>query len=138
MVNLTSFWKTEACGQTVLPDRSVLIGQKWVENAKIKMRHFGWFSNTVPVCIIACSKFKSFFGQKSNGVKKCVEIVNGKWCCFRLNIPTWLSLIGSKGAREAFHNIPFGQPIIFAEEILRSWVEFSGLRDFLSTIPTIR
>ena len=26
----------EACGQTVLPDRSVLIGQKLVENAKIK------------------------------------------------------------------------------------------------------
>ena len=32
---LASFWKPEACGQTVLPDRSVLIGQKWVENAKI-------------------------------------------------------------------------------------------------------
>ena len=32
------FWrvlKSEACGQTVLPDRSVLIRQKWVENAKI-------------------------------------------------------------------------------------------------------
>ena len=44
---LTSFWKPEACGQTVLPDRSDLIGQKLVENAKIQMRHFGWFSNTV-------------------------------------------------------------------------------------------
>ena len=33
---LASFWKTEACGQTVLPDRSVLIGQKLVGNAKIK------------------------------------------------------------------------------------------------------
>ena len=31
-----SFWKPEGCGQTVLPDRSVLIGQKLVENAKIK------------------------------------------------------------------------------------------------------
>ncbi len=41
--NLASFWKLEACGQTVLPDRSVLIGQKLVENAKIQkiwMRHF--------------------------------------------------------------------------------------------------
>ena len=28
------FWKPEDCGQTVLPDRSVLIGQKLVENAK--------------------------------------------------------------------------------------------------------
>ena len=36
----------------MLPDRSVLIGQKLVEKAKIQkiqMRHFGWFSNTVPV-----------------------------------------------------------------------------------------
>ena len=33
---LASFWKTEACGQTVLPDRSVLLGQKLVENAKIQ------------------------------------------------------------------------------------------------------
>ena len=38
MVNLASFWKTEACGQTVLLDRSVLIGQKLVENAKIKKK----------------------------------------------------------------------------------------------------
>ena len=33
---LTSFWKSEACGQTVLPDRSILSGQKLVENAKIQ------------------------------------------------------------------------------------------------------
>ena len=33
---LASFWKPEGCGQTVLPDRSVLIGQKLVENAKIE------------------------------------------------------------------------------------------------------
>ncbi len=31
-----SFEKPEACGQTVLPDRSVLIGQKLVEKAKIQ------------------------------------------------------------------------------------------------------
>ena len=35
---LANFWKPEACGQTVLPDRSVLIGQKLVENVKIQMR----------------------------------------------------------------------------------------------------
>ena len=34
MVNLASFWKHQACGQTVLPDRLVSIGQKLVENAK--------------------------------------------------------------------------------------------------------
>ena len=32
---MASFWKPEACGQTVLPDRSVLIGQKLVENAAL-------------------------------------------------------------------------------------------------------
>ena len=32
---LASFWKPQACGQTVLPDRSLLIGQKLAENAKI-------------------------------------------------------------------------------------------------------
>ena len=30
------FWKPEACRQTVLPERSILIGQKLVENAKIE------------------------------------------------------------------------------------------------------
>ena len=34
MVHLASFWKPEDCGQTVLPDMSLLIGQKLVENAK--------------------------------------------------------------------------------------------------------
>ena len=39
MVNFGEFLKTlNACGQTVLPDMSILIGQKLVENAK--MRHF--------------------------------------------------------------------------------------------------
>ena len=37
---LASYWKSEACGQTVLLDRSVLIGQKLVENAKIQIGHF--------------------------------------------------------------------------------------------------
>ena len=33
---LANFWKPESSGQTVLPDRSILIGQKLVENAKIQ------------------------------------------------------------------------------------------------------
>ena len=33
---LASFLKPGACGQIVLPDRSVLKGQKLVENAKIQ------------------------------------------------------------------------------------------------------
>ena len=35
MVNIVSFWKPEATGQKVLPDWSILIGQKLVENAKL-------------------------------------------------------------------------------------------------------
>ena len=40
IVNLASFRKPEACGQTVLPDRSLYIGQKLVEKAKIQIRLF--------------------------------------------------------------------------------------------------
>ena len=36
IVNLRSFWKTEASGQTVLPDRSISIGQKLAEKVKIQ------------------------------------------------------------------------------------------------------
>ena len=52
MVPLASFWKPEACSQTVLPDRSLLkrqkIGEKY-QNWNILIRHFGWFSNTVTI-----------------------------------------------------------------------------------------
>ena len=50
MVYFDEICKLEACGQTVLPERSLLIGQKLLENAKIEntqMRHFLAFSNTV-------------------------------------------------------------------------------------------
>ena len=39
------FLKPKACGQTELPDRSVLIGQKLVENAKIKQFKCNIMSN---------------------------------------------------------------------------------------------
>ena len=45
-----SFWKPEACGQTVLPDKSVLIGQKLVENAKIKEFKYDILSNFQTMC----------------------------------------------------------------------------------------
>ena len=46
------YLKTGKCGQTVLPDRSILIGQKLVEKShksKIQMRHFDLFSNNVGI-----------------------------------------------------------------------------------------
>ena len=36
MVNLASFWKTEVCLSNMLPDRSILIGQKLVKMTKFK------------------------------------------------------------------------------------------------------
>ena len=37
---LTSFWKPETIGQIVLPERSILIRQKLVENGKIQIGQF--------------------------------------------------------------------------------------------------
>ena len=50
MVNLASFWKTEAYGQTVLPEKSVLVGQKLVENAKIQKFKCDILSNFQTIC----------------------------------------------------------------------------------------
>ena len=49
---LASFENLKLTGQTVLLDRSVLIGKNMLENAKnakIKMRHFEQFSNNMTV-----------------------------------------------------------------------------------------
>ena len=45
------FWKPDAWGQTVIPECSILTGQKLIENAKI--RHFELYS-------------RDFFGQKQS------------------------------------------------------------------------
>ena len=47
-----SFWKPEACGQTVLPDRSVLKRQKIVENAKIQKFKYDILSNFQTMCTL--------------------------------------------------------------------------------------
>ena len=60
---LSSFWNPEACDQTVLPDRSVLIGQKLVENVKIQMRHFRWFSNNVRLWDFSFQFFALFINR---------------------------------------------------------------------------
>ena len=43
MSKIVNFEKTKACSQSVLPDRSILIGQ----NYKIQMRHLVEFLNIV-------------------------------------------------------------------------------------------
>ena len=69
IVNLASFWNSEACCQTVLPDRSTLIGTKIgakCQNWKTQMRHFWWFSNSVT------TMYGIVNGLKTSGWKKDV------------------------------------------------------------------
>ena len=44
VVDLASFWNPEAGGQLVIPDRSLLIGQKLVENTKIEKFKWGFLN----------------------------------------------------------------------------------------------
>ena len=55
MLNLASFLKIKACSQAELPDRSVLIGQKLVENAKIHCDIFGDFQT---LCVWISLRFE--------------------------------------------------------------------------------
>ena len=48
---LVSFWKSEACGQTVLPDRSILLGQKLLENDRWKKFNCDTLSNFQTMCM---------------------------------------------------------------------------------------
>ena len=75
---MASFWKPEACGQILLLDRSILVGQKLVENAKIqkfKCDIFGWFSNTVVMFFSNFSLFCNFFFEK---LVKVEFLINSK------------------------------------------------------------
>ena len=65
-VHFGEFWKPEACGQTVLPDRSILIEQKLVENAKIQNFKCDIFSHFQTLCNILCNVL-SFMGE-------CIEM----------------------------------------------------------------
>ena len=57
---LASFWKPEACGQTVLPDRPIIIGQKLVENTKTQKLKCDILSNLQTMC----SMYKSISIKK--------------------------------------------------------------------------
>ena len=63
MVNLVEFLKSEACGQTVLPDRSVLKGQKLVENAKIKKFKCDILGDFQTLCIVDKKKLSKFLSD---------------------------------------------------------------------------
>ena len=48
---LATFWKPQACGQTVLPDRSILIRQKLMENDKIEKFKWDILGNFQTLCL---------------------------------------------------------------------------------------
>ena len=62
--NVASFWKSEACSQTVLPDMSLLKGQKLMENAKIQK--FKW--DILTYFQTLCKLRESLERNVSNGV----------------------------------------------------------------------
>ena len=63
MVDFASFWKPEACGQTVLPDSSFLKGQKLVDNARIKSSNatFWVFSNDMQYIVQNLTLISMYF-----------------------------------------------------------------------------
>ena len=66
MVNLVSFLKPKAFGQIVLPNRSLLKGQKWAENDKTENFKCDILGNFQPICYCYChflsSTYFNFFG----------------------------------------------------------------------------
>ena len=48
---LATFWKPEPYGQTVLPDRSLLIGKKLLKNAKFENLKCDIFGDFQPLCL---------------------------------------------------------------------------------------
>ena len=71
ILNLASFLKPEACGQTELPDRSVLIGQKLVENAKIKKFKCDILGFSFSNKVFTMLKFKTLKTQFAVRTSKC-------------------------------------------------------------------
>ena len=49
-------WKPKACGQTVLLDRWILIGQKLMENAKIRKSKWDILSHFQTMCDVSSHK----------------------------------------------------------------------------------
>ena len=69
------FWKLEACGQMELPDRSILIGQKLVENAT-----FWVISNNVSTRAVAQLLLKAFFVHYKGVNNDEVRQILTCWC----------------------------------------------------------
>ena len=82
LVHFGEFWKTEAYGQKVLPDKS-LIGQKLVENAKIQVWHFESISDIVIHFIDIHSVWKS---SKNSHLKWIKWAKRGKFLLLKIQL----------------------------------------------------
>ena len=78
MLNLESFWKGEACGQTVLPYRSILIGQKMVENAKTEKFKCDILGDFQTLCC-CCSGWYSCLRFHLNPFERTYVVINRWW-----------------------------------------------------------
>ena len=71
-----TFWKSEACGQTEFPGRSILIGQKLAENARIEKFKWDILGDFQTLWDIIFWQnrilFSGQFGQKLDNVEKYV------------------------------------------------------------------
>ena len=67
LANLVSL-KPAACGQTVLPDRSILIGQKISENTRIKKFKCDFLGDFQTVCRDAEQLFFLWFSLPINAI----------------------------------------------------------------------
>ena len=89
---VASFWKFEACVQTVLPDMSVLIGQKLVENAKIKKKiklNLIFKQCEFETFLINKTKFRKIvFTCQQNGFHRCKSLCKMplKWLSYDVSI----------------------------------------------------
>ena len=98
---MASFWKPEACGQTVLPDRSVLIGQKLVENAKIHKCKCDILSNFPTLCTFPdflgpglVWAFEKMSADISMGPLGTIRTqLAGSWFSLRYHLSTSLNVI---------------------------------------------
>ena len=110
---LASFWKYEACGQTVLLDRSILKGQKLMKSAKSEnIKCIFWF--------FSVRHFLGIFKPRKVGEKRDfrLPLSNSVWwvqpLLLRLLVIAWAVVVHIlRGARHAVSHTGCGNYIFF-------------------------
>ena len=71
---LASFWKSKACGQTVLPDRSLLIWQKLVEKCQKLKNKNATFWEVFKHCVLVYPKNASYLNLNFRAKNKILTV----------------------------------------------------------------